>query len=132
MTGRRLLAALWLVCAIVACERTLVYIDRPVPSAPIVDTVVVQRPGAPPDTIVITKHDTTIVTHYDTVTVMHTDTVRLHRVAAFVCLTFMHGDTLFALSWRTSLYCDAAHMAPQFPTATVAVNADTALTLIAP
>lgn len=89
---------------------------------PRVDTMILTRPETTvvvrPETLLVVQHDTVIV--HDTVT--HYDTVRLSQMPAFVCLTLPKADTIFALSGDVTPYCDATHLAAQFP-GKVMVNA---------
>lgn len=99
-----------------------------------VDTVITQHT----DTVTVKRIDTLLVVVHDTVvqhdTVVHVDTVQLSKVSAFICLTLPKADTLFALSGDVTPYCNATHLAPQFPGKVMvdAPGATIVLTLPAP
>jgi hypothetical protein len=123
LSARQLLLAVGVVLAIPACERSIVYVDRPGPMkydttivvVPRPETSFVQLPGGVDtvittrvDSLFIIKHDTLVrtdtVKHTDTVTIIVHDTVRVNRVPASICMYIRsaNGDTIY-LERKTAL-----------------------------
>lgn len=95
---------------------TVVSVQHDTTYVPRVDTLV---RVAPPETTYVTRPDTVLVVTHDTVvvhdTVVHVDTIDLTPKPAWICLAVLKADTVFALSGNTTPYCDAGHLAPQYP-----------------